>query len=924
MIIRTIKAENFMKYENLELADLPQGAIAVEGENEAGKTTLGECVAFGLFGRTVRTEETDPAQAIHWDADKASTTIEFELRNTNGATNPDLAHRQEGIYKIERSIERGGHAEARLYAPNGQLMGTNHREVARALQRVLGFSFPEFRYSFYVAQKELDLVRHATRDNTRRIIYDMLGITAVERARALVMRELDESKERSRTLDRDLVVARALLNEADGDRQSGDAAIKDKESAEADAASTATAEESARAHRERSVVASDARRDALTAFGRLEGAILTGTQRALLSQARRELAGVDKAARAVADKAQATLSSGEKPRTDARANVEKARAAREAARALAAVVEARVSALKSEVAAAAGTGSAAAGSGLSIGAQTARENERAARLQSKAGRRMILAIVLLVFAIVFGVGAAGMIYPQGNPFLAQFYKGDGTLPLPGHPIALTHFVTALLLAALSAVSLVWSLFTFIGRSSLTSEIRESQADLTKLGGAVEKLKQDLAAAEGFDTKKLRDIEVKAKRIDDPAVLRALQAFKDAAKGAEQSDLSADGALDDAQKKLDQLEKDRAAAEPRFQEASRLQRSAQKALEQADKSLPENLRTGSEDLGALDLAALDARFEQAATKAARARIELEAIQAAGQDGTIPDAGRALNEALARVYEARPEAKGVYEQQSGLRALVDALRAGNLPGTDELRDTLKKERDVLRQALGSEDEARTLVAQAEENYRKTRDARARAESRLAEARARGERAQIGRSRSQELEVKVAGLEEVLGPLSHDVGVRQECLQLQDDLIKAMKARFGPGIARYIEVVLPRLTSGRYRKTRIDEDLDVRVFSNERGDFVRLVDISFGTADQVLLALRLGLARALVASRGLQGAHFLFLDEPLASADESRGQAFLELLRSFDDEFAQVFVTSTRPLEGEFSKRINLQTATKVLKA
>ncbi len=96
------------------------------------------------------------------------------------------------------------------------------------------------------------------------------------------------------------------------------------------------------------------------------------------------------------------------------------------------------------------------------------------------------------------------------------------------------------------------------------------------------------------------------------------------------------------------------------------------------------------------------------------------------------------------------------------------------------------------------------------------------------------------------------------------------------------------------------------------------------MRLVDISFGTADQVLLALRLGLARALVASRGISGAHFLFLDEPLASADETRGQAFLELIRGFDDEFAQVFVTSARPLEGEFSKRIQIQTATKLVKA
>ena len=35
MILRSIRAEGFMKYELLELKDLPKGAIAVEGENFA-------------------------------------------------------------------------------------------------------------------------------------------------------------------------------------------------------------------------------------------------------------------------------------------------------------------------------------------------------------------------------------------------------------------------------------------------------------------------------------------------------------------------------------------------------------------------------------------------------------------------------------------------------------------------------------------------------------------------------------------------------------------------------------------------------------------------------------------------------------------------------------------------------------------------
>ena len=59
MIVRSLMAEGFMRYQRIELNDLPTGVIALVGDNEAGKTTLGEAVAFALFGRTIRTEDTD-------------------------------------------------------------------------------------------------------------------------------------------------------------------------------------------------------------------------------------------------------------------------------------------------------------------------------------------------------------------------------------------------------------------------------------------------------------------------------------------------------------------------------------------------------------------------------------------------------------------------------------------------------------------------------------------------------------------------------------------------------------------------------------------------------------------------------------------------------------------------------------------------
>jgi DNA repair exonuclease SbcCD ATPase subunit len=308
---------------------------------------------------------------------------------------------------------------------------------------------------------------------------------------------------------------------------------------------------------------------------------------------------------------------------------------------------------------------------------------------------------------------------------------------------------------------------------------------------------------------------------------------------------------------------------------------------------------------------------------RARMARAAIRAAGQDSPVADAARALHQALLRGFQSSVDGEKVrasYERQSGLVELLKQRAESAKP--EDLRDALKRERDLLESAFGTDEKARAGLSAAEESYRRARDARSQAETKLAEARAHKERASHGQKRAQELEAKVAGLEDAMAPISQDTAVHEESLKLLDDLTLAMKTRFGPGIARYIESLLPRLTLGRYRRTRIDPDLEIRVFSSERGDYVRLIDLSFGTADQVLLALRLGLARAMVASRGLAGAHFLFLDEPLATADEERGNAFLELLKTFDESFAQVFVTSARPIEGDFARRITVESATKAL--
>ena len=53
MLIESLLAENFRKYETLEINDIPvNGVITVSGANESGKTSIGEAICFALFGRT--------------------------------------------------------------------------------------------------------------------------------------------------------------------------------------------------------------------------------------------------------------------------------------------------------------------------------------------------------------------------------------------------------------------------------------------------------------------------------------------------------------------------------------------------------------------------------------------------------------------------------------------------------------------------------------------------------------------------------------------------------------------------------------------------------------------------------------------------------------------------------------------------------
>ena len=101
------------------------------------------------------------------------------------------------------------------------------------------------------------------------------------------------------------------------------------------------------------------------------------------------------------------------------------------------------------------------------------------------------------------------------------------------------------------------------------------------------------------------------------------------------------------------------------------------------------------------------------------------------------------------------------------------------------------------------------------------------------------------------------------------------------------------------LERVTAGRYRRVQVDdENLSLRVFAPELGDWVDVTSLSQGTLDSVYLAARIGLVRLVTGDRRPP----LVLDDPFVTLDDERAKRALELLRDVSRDFQVIYLTTS----------------------
>ena len=117
--------------------------------------------------------------------------------------------------------------------------------------------------------------------------------------------------------------------------------------------------------------------------------------------------------------------------------------------------------------------------------------------------------------------------------------------------------------------------------------------------------------------------------------------------------------------------------------------------------------------------------------------------------------------------------------------------------------------------------------------------------------------------------------LARLQRRVRIQQAALQGIERAEAATTALTTRYVERRVNATIGRMTGGRYRRVAIDDGtLAVRVFSADRGDWVPIESVSDGTAEQVLLAARIGLL-GFVTGGQLPP---LLLDDPFATYDDT----------------------------------------------
>jgi len=267
-------------------------------------------------------------------------------------------------------------------------------------------------------------------------------------------------------------------------------------------------------------------------------------------------------------------------------------------------------------------------------------------------------------------------------------------------------------------------------------------------------------------------------------------------------------------------------------------------------------------------------------------------------------RSLQERVSALSEdlgARPELeRRAVSEEAAVKSLQEKGAAIIFP---ELPEGVAFSRDLLRSTGEKRDELNTVISRKATLLEGTRN--------------RIEEISTYMEEHKDIEGKTEEQRQRVEDLRHSLNVTKLAINGLEKTTEALRDRVRPSVENYMGIILPTITSGRYKAVQLDEQYNLQAYDPEAGEFKSKEVFSGGTEDQLLLSMRLAFALALLPE--VKGRHpeFLFLDEPLGSSDEIRRSGIIDLLRSdLSKNFRQIFLIShVGGLDSEFQTVIRL---------
>ena len=479
-------------------------------------------------------------------------------------------------------------------------------------------------------------------------------------------------------------------------------------------------------------------------------------------------------------------------------------------------------------------------------------------------------------------------------------------------------------------------------SSLEDLKGEALASLAEAVKSREALKGDLAL---LAKARARRVELLAEKRG--LVARIVELRNEA--GTIDSDTEAIGPVDFDPHRFETLEAEEKSLQPLVQEHAQLlvrieelpkKRARREEQAEALERAIGNLKALADEMANLGYS--EARRVEVRERISALRPDHQRFSALEQRvAEIPDLEGAVLKLKAEVDRLQTEEKEVDGEIEGLgfdpadyQSLVEEVRALGkaeaaaseirlaLAAEGDVRRHLEENREIASRLEGEvfEAEGRLLALNfSEERYSKAEAAMEDAARGLEEARARAshlsvrlgvaeadlERLRGEASRKRELEEKVA-------ERRSRVQVVETTRSLINRFMDQILVRIRNEIAGEAGRILREVT-GKYGRISIDDDFNILV--EDEGEFYPISRYSGGEIDMIAVSVRVAISEYLMRfSESGPGYSFLILDEIFGSQDVEHRESMINMLRSLDDRFPQIFAIShIGEVQGQFDNSI-----------